>query len=406
MLLPRGTSSPEAVREAVVAGARAVLVDGPLPAGALGTDGPAEVPILGLSSGDADTVRGALRDAVPVILAVGAAAFDENAERGEAAPFSSEGLSFDGGPKPEVSAAGVGLATSDPGRNEDGAARYGTLSGSSAAAALAAGAAALLARRDPTSTLRGSSKRSSRRRAAAAARPWERSTRPRRPRSSSSPRRRRSGSASRSGEGTTVRRRIVAAQRQPAQARRLDRARHRGRGRHRRRDPPARRASAPGASLRVARSGHSAAAPAGRPGPHRSAPRQDPRRLHVAGPVDDRRPAVPKRDLIPVARLSSRAFEPSDASRRCSRSLRGASTAPPRGHRSCRSSASTSISTAASKRLGRLARCGTCSRAATLRHHRPGPGRQAPAARRVPLRLAATPVGGARGRRDRRFTFP
>ncbi len=148
-LLPRGTSSPEAVREAVASGARAVLVDGPLPAGALGTDGPADVPILGLSAGDAEIVRSALRRAIPVTLAVGAAAFDPNAALGDAAPFSSEGLAFDGGPKPEVSAAGIGLATSDPGRNEDGAARYGTLSGSSAAAALTAGAAALLAQARP-----------------------------------------------------------------------------------------------------------------------------------------------------------------------------------------------------------------------------------------------------------------
>ena len=111
-LLPRGTSSPEAVREAVASGARAVLVDGPLPAGALGTDGPADVPILGLSAGDAEIVRSALRRAIPVTLAVGAAAFDPNAALGDAAPFSSEGLAFDGGPKPEVSAAGIGLATS------------------------------------------------------------------------------------------------------------------------------------------------------------------------------------------------------------------------------------------------------------------------------------------------------
>ena len=130
-------------------GNRAVLVDGPLPAGALGTDGPADVPILGLSAGDAELVRSALRRAIPVTLAVGAAAFDPNAALGDAAPFSSEGLAFDGGPKPEVSAAGIGLATSDPGRNEDGAARYGTLSGSSAAAALTAGAAALLAQARP-----------------------------------------------------------------------------------------------------------------------------------------------------------------------------------------------------------------------------------------------------------------
>ena len=149
VLLPRGTSSPEAVREVVAAGARAVLVDGPLPAGSLGTDGPVEVPILGLSATDADAVRLALRGSVPVTLAVGAAAFDQNEGLGAAAPFSSEGLAFDGGPKPEVSAAGIGLATSDPGRDEDGAARYGTLSGSSAAAALTAGAAALLAQARP-----------------------------------------------------------------------------------------------------------------------------------------------------------------------------------------------------------------------------------------------------------------
>lgn len=149
VLLPRGTSSPEAVREVVTAGARAVLVDGPLPAGSLGTDGPVEVPILGLSADDAEAVRAALRRAIPVRLAVGAVAFDANAGLGDGAPFSSEGLAFDGGPKPEVSAAGIGLATADPGRNEDGAARYGTISGSSAAAALAAGAAVLLAQARP-----------------------------------------------------------------------------------------------------------------------------------------------------------------------------------------------------------------------------------------------------------------
>ena len=59
VLLPRGTSSPEAVREVLTAGARAVLVDGPLPAGSLGTDGPVEVPILGLSADGADAVRAA-----------------------------------------------------------------------------------------------------------------------------------------------------------------------------------------------------------------------------------------------------------------------------------------------------------------------------------------------------------
>ena len=114
--------------------------------------------------GRATPTRSAPRSdaAIPVTLAVGAAAFDANAERGDAAPFSSEGLAFDGGPKPEVSAAGIGLATADPGRNEDGAARYGTLSGSSAAAALdRRRRRAARARRGPTSTPPASSRRSS-----------------------------------------------------------------------------------------------------------------------------------------------------------------------------------------------------------------------------------------------------
>ena len=149
VLLPRGTSSPEAVREVIAAGALAVLVDGSLPAGALGTDSPLEVPILGVSPRDARAVRAANVRAIPVTLAVGASSFNANGGVSDTASFSSEGLAFDGGPKPEVVAAGIGLATSDPGRNEDGTARYGTISGSSAAAALTAGAAALLAEARP-----------------------------------------------------------------------------------------------------------------------------------------------------------------------------------------------------------------------------------------------------------------
>lgn len=149
VLLPRGTSSPEAVREVVGAGARAVLVDGPLPAGSFGSDAPADVPILGLSAGVAGAVRAALERRIPVSVAVGASAFDPNAAVGEAAPFTSAGLAFDGTPKPELTAAGVGLATADPGRNEDGSARFGAISGTSASAALVAGAAALLAQARP-----------------------------------------------------------------------------------------------------------------------------------------------------------------------------------------------------------------------------------------------------------------
>lgn len=148
-LLPAGPPTPEAVRELATAGARAVLVDGPLPAGSLGVDEAFEVPILGLPIGVADTIRALLAQDRLVELALGAAAIDGNPELATTAPFSSEGLSFGGMAKPEIAAPGVGLATSEPGRGDDGTARYGSVSGSSAAAAVAAGAAALVLQARP-----------------------------------------------------------------------------------------------------------------------------------------------------------------------------------------------------------------------------------------------------------------
>jgi minor extracellular serine protease Vpr len=144
-LLPSGATSPEAVGEAVAAGARAVLVDGPLPAGALGLDETPDVPVVGLAHATARAVRGLLARKRPVTISVGAAQIGSNPGAESAAPFSSRGLAFDGGVKPELAAAGVGLATSAPGRAEGGMARYGTVSGTSAAAAVVAGAAAMLA---------------------------------------------------------------------------------------------------------------------------------------------------------------------------------------------------------------------------------------------------------------------
>jgi hypothetical protein len=149
VLLPSGPTTPEAVRELAAAGARAVLVDGPIPAGSLGVDEPVEVPIVGIAPQAASDVRRSLAAGIPVELGVGAAAFGGNPELGAVAPFSSTGLALDGGLGTDVAAPGVGLVTSVPGRNEGGSARYGTLSGSSAAAAVVAGAAALLAEARP-----------------------------------------------------------------------------------------------------------------------------------------------------------------------------------------------------------------------------------------------------------------
>jgi hypothetical protein len=145
VLLPTGPTTPEVVRELAAGGVRAVLVDGPIPAGSLGVDEPVEVPIVGVPSATAAEVRAAVAAGMSVELAAGAAAFDGNPELGAVASFSSTGLALDGGARPVLAAPGVGLVTAVPGRVEGGAARYGTISGSSAAAAVVAGAAALVA---------------------------------------------------------------------------------------------------------------------------------------------------------------------------------------------------------------------------------------------------------------------
>ncbi|MBA3717988.1 MAG: S8 family serine peptidase, partial [Actinobacteria bacterium] len=65
------------------------------------------------------------------------------------ADFSSRGLSYDGGVKPELAAPGVTIPTAEPGTNEDGTPRFGTVNGTSVAAAGVGGAAALLAQARP-----------------------------------------------------------------------------------------------------------------------------------------------------------------------------------------------------------------------------------------------------------------
>lgn len=148
-LLSRAEGPGDAARAAVLAGAAAVLVDGPVPAGALGLDDRLDVPVVGLPHGAAGAVRSALARGVEVTVSLGAPGWRPNGRRGRVVPFSSHGLAFGGGVKPEATAAGVEVVTADPGRNADGTARYGTVSGTSAAASLAGGAAALLAQARP-----------------------------------------------------------------------------------------------------------------------------------------------------------------------------------------------------------------------------------------------------------------
>lgn len=134
---------------ASIAGARAVLVDRPVPPGAFGIDARVSIPSVGLPATVAGAVRRAIARGARVSVSIGRGDPVVNSLVGRVAAFSSRGLAFGGGLKPELVAPGVELLTSVVGRDEDGAARYGTVNGSSAAAAVAAGAAALLAQARP-----------------------------------------------------------------------------------------------------------------------------------------------------------------------------------------------------------------------------------------------------------------
>ncbi|HSJ93974.1 MAG TPA: S8 family serine peptidase [Gaiellaceae bacterium] len=149
-LLPRAALSEEAVEEATAAGAVSILVGGALPAGAFSLDVPTGVPVVGLPPSLVGEMRALLAAGVPVVAAVGAVDFAENQGGGSIAAFSSRGLAFAGGLKPELVAAGVAIPTSEPGRDADGDVRFGTVSGTSVAAAVVAGAAAILAEGRPS----------------------------------------------------------------------------------------------------------------------------------------------------------------------------------------------------------------------------------------------------------------
>jgi hypothetical protein len=149
VLLPRRVLSDDTVEEATAAGALAVLVDGPLPAGAFSLDVPAGVPVVGLERALVREIRALIAAGVPVTVAVGGLDVAEREGGGSIAAFSSRGLAFDGGLKPDLAAPGVSVPTSEPGRGDEGEIRFGTVSGTSAAAAVTAGVAAILAQGRP-----------------------------------------------------------------------------------------------------------------------------------------------------------------------------------------------------------------------------------------------------------------
>ena len=154
-LVPSGTDTAGVVRSAAQAGAAAVLVHGaPMPSGALGLDERVPIPVVGLPDDVTRQLAAALAAGRSVGVSLAPASSEALAPGPRVAAFSSRGLAFDARVKPDLVAAGVAVATSEPGSNADGSPAYGTINGSSASAALVAGAAALLAQARPE--LRGS----------------------------------------------------------------------------------------------------------------------------------------------------------------------------------------------------------------------------------------------------------
>jgi subtilisin family serine protease len=154
-LLRRASLSSDAVEDTTSAGALAVLVDGPLPAGAFSLDVPPGVPVVGIPADVAAEIRSVLELGRPVTVSIGGAELTERGEPGSIAAFSSRGLVLDGSLKPDLAAPGVSVPTSEPGRGDDGDVRFGTISGTSAAAAVTAGVAAILAQGRPSLTATG-----------------------------------------------------------------------------------------------------------------------------------------------------------------------------------------------------------------------------------------------------------
>jgi len=149
--LVHGGQDPQlATQYAARAGAAAVVLYGTeLPAGGLGLDESVNVPVLSLPSRVGRLAAAAVRRHERPAISIGVPQIALNGNSGEIAPFSSRGLAFDGRVKPDLIAPGVALATSEPGSNDDGTPRFGTINGSSAAAAVVAGAAAVLAQARP-----------------------------------------------------------------------------------------------------------------------------------------------------------------------------------------------------------------------------------------------------------------
>ena len=85
-LLSRATGPTDEARDAVLAGAAAILVDGLVPAGALGLDDRLDVPVVGLPPSVAASVRSALARGSDVSVSLGAPGWRANERLTRVAP--------------------------------------------------------------------------------------------------------------------------------------------------------------------------------------------------------------------------------------------------------------------------------------------------------------------------------
>jgi hypothetical protein len=150
-LIHGGGDPVAAIEDAAQAGATAVVVYGTqLPAGGISVDESVEVPVVSVPLRVAQAASGRYREGrASDDLDRRAVRRAQRRRRRDRALLVRAALAFDGRVKPDVAAPGVALVTSEPGANEDGTPRFGTVNGSSPAAAVVAGAAAVLAQARP-----------------------------------------------------------------------------------------------------------------------------------------------------------------------------------------------------------------------------------------------------------------
>jgi subtilisin family serine protease len=150
--LVRAGGDPGAAAVAASQAGAAVLLfyGGNLPAGSLGLSSDVDIPVVAIPQRAAQAILAGRRRGVRVGVSVGRAHLQANRFANRVASFSSRGLSFSGSLEPDITAAGIGLPTSDP--DVDGEPAFATVNGTSAAAAAVAGAAAVLAQARPELT--------------------------------------------------------------------------------------------------------------------------------------------------------------------------------------------------------------------------------------------------------------